>query len=169
MACTPFNHGLGGFKSIANTPDRESDRENVSVNALEPELSSLFKRYEQYVQYDAEKAKFVSVRDPNAPSQWWRTDSDTLQEVLTRYEYLSQQYQTLSAERTRDQEFLAAWQTEKHQYEKWFKTMQRAMADNPFVMVLIDGDGMIVSCAWMSSIYFRLSNAPVHRRFPSQR
>jgi hypothetical protein len=69
MACTPLNHGLGGFRSIANTPDRKSDRENASEIALEPELSSLFKRHEQYVQYDAEKAKFLSVRVPNTPSQ----------------------------------------------------------------------------------------------------
>ena len=61
-----------------------------------------------------------------------------MQELLARIKYMA-------AERARDSEFVHQWQAEKKEYEKWAKTMQRTMTENPFVIVLIDGDGMIVS------------------------
>jgi hypothetical protein len=68
-----------------------------------------------------------------------------MQEFLARTKYLDQQNQLMSDQRARDSEFVHQWQAEKKEYEKWAKTMQRTMAENPFVLVLIDGDGMIVS------------------------
>jgi hypothetical protein len=77
---------------------------------------------------------------------------------------MHQQYQALNAERQREHSRIAAWKDEKSQYEKLFNTFQRAMADNPFVMVLIDGDGMIVSGAGTSSACFHTDWRPVYRR-----
>lgn len=74
--------------------------------------------------FDQEKAKFIN-------------------ELMTRYEYLHQQHQVMISERNRERDWAVQWQKEKLRYEKWIKSMQRAMADNPFVMILIDGDGMI--------------------------
>jgi hypothetical protein len=69
---------------------------------------------------------------------------------------LNQQYETLHAERKREYEFVASWQNEKLRYEKYIKGMERAMTDNPFVMVLIDGDGMIVrsACAYSPKYWY---------------
>jgi hypothetical protein len=66
-----------------------------------------------------------------------------------------QQYNAMKSERQHEYNMMAAWKDEKAQYDKFFKTMQRAMADNPFVMVLIDGDGMIVSSARRSASNLR--------------
>jgi hypothetical protein len=70
--------------------------------------------------------------------------TDYLQALLGRYEYLTQQYESLQAERSRDQEFVLGWQKEKKNYEAWIKDIGRSIENNSFVMVLIDGDGMIV-------------------------
>jgi hypothetical protein len=70
--------------------------------------------------------------------------ADYHQTLLGRYEYLSQQYASLEAERRRNEEFVVAWQKEKEEYEKFVKSLARSIEDNSFVMVLIDGDGMIV-------------------------
>ncbi|KAF1834674.1 hypothetical protein BDW02DRAFT_323474 [Decorospora gaudefroyi] len=88
------------------------------------DMTTLSKRYEQFQLFDREKTKFMG-------------------ELLARHEYLTQQRQLMVSERVRDREFVLECQNEKKQYEKWVKNMQRAIADNPFVVVLIDGDGMI--------------------------
>ncbi|KAL1654296.1 hypothetical protein SLS61_003303 [Didymella pomorum] len=66
-----------------------------------------------------------------------------MSELLNRYEYLSQQYQTLASQSQQDVQGEAAWKTEKPVYEEYLQQYQRALSENPFVMVLIDGDGMI--------------------------
>ncbi|KAF1941492.1 hypothetical protein EJ02DRAFT_347714 [Clathrospora elynae] len=96
----------------------------ASTSPGDSDLATLSKRYEQFLQFDQEKSKFMG-------------------ELIARHEYLSQQYQAVVSERNRERDWVLQWQAEKQQYEKWIKNMQRAMADNPFVMVLIDGDGMI--------------------------
>jgi hypothetical protein len=77
--------------------------------------------------------------------------ADYHQALLGRYEYLSQQYASLEAERRRNEEFVVAWQKEKEEYEKFVKSLARSIEDNSFVMVLIDGDGMIVCPASASA------------------
>ncbi|CAO2655243.1 Nn.00g103070.m01.CDS01 [Neocucurbitaria sp. VM-36] len=116
MLPSPFLHGLSQKKP--STPA------SPGSTAHDSELATLNKRYEQFVLYDQEKSKFMG-------------------ELVARYEYLHQQYQIMASERDREHGWIMSWQAEKQQYEKWIKNMQRAMADNPFVMVLIDGDGMI--------------------------
>ncbi|KAH7355776.1 hypothetical protein BKA66DRAFT_429513 [Pyrenochaeta sp. MPI-SDFR-AT-0127] len=114
---SPFLHGLGlGHPQKPTTPASPADPDT--------ELATLNKRYEQFLMYDQEKSKFMG-------------------ELVARYEYLHQQHQLLVSERDREHDWVLSWQAEKQQYEKWIKNMQRAMADNPFVVVLIDGDGMI--------------------------
>lgn len=68
-----------------------------------------------------------------------------LQELLTRIEYLIQERETMAAQRKRDDEFIAVYQNERLQYQAWYKSVSRGLNDNSFVMVLIDGDGMIVN------------------------
>jgi hypothetical protein len=47
--------------------------------------------------------------------------------MITRYEYMHQQYQALAAERERDRAYIIAWQNEKAQYEKKHNRMLREM------------------------------------------
>ncbi|KAF2126592.1 hypothetical protein P153DRAFT_297477 [Dothidotthia symphoricarpi CBS 119687] len=128
MSPAVFLNGLGHTlsPSAPSTPTNNGHNyESASaVASPESDLATVIKRHEQFEQYDKEKAKFVN-------------------ELVARYEYLSQRYEALLSERNREHDWVVAWQAEKQQYEKYMKNMQRAMADNPFVMVLIDGDGMI--------------------------
>jgi len=39
----------------------------------------------------------------------------------------------MASERTRERAWMLQWQNEKNQYEKWIKTMQRAMVRNPIL------------------------------------
>lgn len=50
-----------------------------------------------------------------------------MQELLTRYEYLSQQHQSLASQTRHDVEGEAAWQTEKPMYQRTIQQYQRAM------------------------------------------
>ncbi|KAF2797370.1 hypothetical protein K505DRAFT_143878 [Melanomma pulvis-pyrius CBS 109.77] len=85
---------------------------------------SLWARLEQVVQHDNEKTSL-------------------LKEIMIRYDYLTQEYQRECEERAREHDAILAWQRDKKLFEENYKTMQIAMASNPFVMILIDGDGMI--------------------------
>ena len=118
-------NGFGLKPSHTSTPDRDTG----SVAETEPEITSLFKRSEQFAQFDLEKSKFINVGSHLRPHL---SVTDTLQELLTRIEYLSQQYETLTAERKRDYDFVSAWQAERQQYEKWFKNMNRALVTPPW-------------------------------------
>ncbi|KAH5423332.1 hypothetical protein HBI23_199180 [Parastagonospora nodorum] len=119
-------HAAKGFNSNGNyhsspvTPTRT----NSAVVESDSELAALYQKFEHYQQFDADKNKFMT-------------------DLFTRLEYAIQKNQSLEADRKRDTEFVGSWKAEKVQYEKYFKTLNRAMADNPFVMVLVDGDGMI--------------------------
>ncbi|KAF1847003.1 uncharacterized protein K460DRAFT_51679 [Cucurbitaria berberidis CBS 394.84] len=116
MMPSPFLNGLGHKKPSPPASPRSTPQDS--------ELATLNKRYEQFVIYDQEKSKFMG-------------------ELVARYEYLHQQYQIMASERDCEREWVISWQEEKQRYDKWIKNMQLAMADNPFVMVLIDGDGMV--------------------------
>jgi hypothetical protein len=50
-----------------------------------------------------------------------------LQEMVTRYEFMHQQYQALVNERDRDRAWLTAWQNEKLQYDKKHNCILREM------------------------------------------
>ncbi|KAH9877815.1 hypothetical protein J1614_003032 [Plenodomus biglobosus] len=116
MSSSPYLDGLG--QSQPTTPITPA---SVSGDS---DLACLSKRYEQVMIVDREKTKFMG-------------------ELMARYEYLHQQHQVLISERKREHDWAARWQNEKLWYKKWIKNMQRAMADNPFIIILIDGDGMI--------------------------
>jgi hypothetical protein len=47
--------------------------------------------------------------------------------LLNRYEYLSQQYQTLASQSQQDVQSKAAWKTEKPVYDKYLQQYQRAL------------------------------------------
>ncbi|KAF2633045.1 hypothetical protein BU25DRAFT_487392 [Macroventuria anomochaeta] len=117
MVPAPFLAGLG------HTPAPASNAV-TRPSTVDPEHSTLYQRYELLQQYDKDKNDFIG-------------------ELLTRYEYLSQQYQALASQSRRDVEGEAAWQAEKPMYERMVQQYQRALSENPFVMVLIDGDGMV--------------------------
>ncbi|KAI4615595.1 uncharacterized protein J4E87_009054 [Alternaria ethzedia] len=98
----------------------------ASPGPSDADLADFTRRFEQFQLYEDEKAKFMT-------------------EMKNRYEFMHQQYQILATERDRDRNWILAWQNEKQQYERSHRNLQRNMAENPFVMVLIDGDGMIFS------------------------
>jgi hypothetical protein len=128
MAFHPFGNGATSFKMVATTPNRV----NGSVAEVEPELSVLYHKYEQFREYDLEKDKFISVRpSPVPPTSTDRCITDAVQELLTRIEFLTQQYERLSVERMRDQEFVSTWQLEKQNYEKWFENCQGMLVRSP--------------------------------------
>ncbi|KZM26603.1 uncharacterized protein EKO05_0005529 [Ascochyta rabiei] len=117
MAPAPFLPGLG------HSPTPASDALTRPITA-EPEQSTLYQRYELLQRNDKEKNDFIG-------------------ELLTRYDYLSQQYQILASQISNDVQGEAAWQIQKPMYERKVQHYQQALSENPFVMVLIDGDGMI--------------------------
>ncbi|KAF2851548.1 hypothetical protein T440DRAFT_448823 [Plenodomus tracheiphilus IPT5] len=116
MSSSPYLHGLG--QSHPATPA------TPAIISRDSDLAFLSKRYEQFLLFGQEKTKFMN-------------------ELMTRYEYLHQQHQVLVSELHRERDWAVGWQEEKLRYEQWMKNMQRAMAENPFIMILIDGDGMI--------------------------
>ncbi|KAF2681628.1 hypothetical protein K458DRAFT_343184 [Lentithecium fluviatile CBS 122367] len=65
--------------------------------------------------------------------------TDLLQEMMFRYEYVSQELDRLS----KDRDVIANWQTEKLEYIKRERAFNAALMRNPFVAILIDGDGMV--------------------------
>ncbi|PVI02961.1 hypothetical protein DM02DRAFT_558973 [Periconia macrospinosa] len=88
----------------------------------------------------------------NAASLWARVDSvqqadqvktELLQELMYRYEYISQQYEQLLSTCRPEIAHLRNWENEKMTYEAKICAMQSAVARNPLVVVLIDGDGMV--------------------------
>jgi hypothetical protein len=54
-----------------------------------------------------------------------------MQELLTRYEYLSQQYQALVSQNRHGVEGESVWQTERSLYERMVKQLQRAIVSLP--------------------------------------
>ncbi|OWY52724.1 metal ion binding protein [Alternaria alternata] len=96
----------------------------ASFGFSDADLTAFTRRFEHFQQFEEEKTQFLA-------------------EIVTRYEYIYQQYQALAIERERDRVWVTAWKNEKVQYEKKHNHMLREMSDNPFVTVLIDGDGMI--------------------------
>jgi len=87
------------------------------------------------------------------------------QELLTRIEYLIQERETVTAQRQRDAQLALSWETERAQYMNWYKGVIRVMTENSFVMVLIDGDGMIVSLRVRPAQISSTDQSPVQRRF----
>ncbi|KAL1598540.1 hypothetical protein SLS59_006827 [Nothophoma quercina] len=124
MSPAPFLVGLGQSSAPAPAPASASNTV-TRPSTVDPEHSTLYQRYELLQQYDKDKNDFIG-------------------ELLTRYEYLSQQYQALASHTRCDVEGEATWQVEKRTSERTIAQYQRALSENPFVMVLIDGDGMIV-------------------------
>ncbi|KAJ8117376.1 hypothetical protein OPT61_g1412 [Boeremia exigua] len=117
MSPAPFLNGLG------HTPVPASNAV-APANIVDPEHSTLYQRYQLFQQYDKDRNDFIS-------------------ELLMRYEYLSQQHQELLSQKIYNVESGVSWQAEKPGYQREIQRYQRALSENPFVMVLIDGDGMI--------------------------
>jgi hypothetical protein len=55
--------------------------------------------------------------------------------LLNRYEYLSQQYQTLASQSQQDVQGEAAWKTEKPVYEEYLQQYQRALVSRHLLTV----------------------------------
>jgi hypothetical protein len=128
MAYHAFANGVGRLTMGATTPNQA----NGSVAEVEPELTTLYHRYEQFQEYDLEKNKFINVRHIHAPSTTTeRCITDNFQELLTRIEFLTQQYETLSAERMRNHEFISTWQAEKQEYVKLVQGYERVFVRPP--------------------------------------
>ncbi|KAL6703536.1 hypothetical protein ACN47E_009561 [Coniothyrium glycines] len=115
MTPSRYFHGLGPKPSTPVSP--------LAADGSD-EIATLNHRHEQFKLHDQDRSSFMS-------------------EVITRYDFLHQQYQSLVLQRESEQKWLLQWQAEKSQYEHMIKSMQRAMAENPFVTILIDGDGMV--------------------------
>ena len=115
MSPLPNGHVPDGHVPASPAPSGFSDAD----------LGAFTRRFQEFQQFEGERTRFLT-------------------EMVTRYKYMHQQYQALAAERELDRAWVIAWKNEKVQYEKKHHRMVREMSDNPFVMVLIDGDGMIV-------------------------
>ncbi|KAF2999696.1 hypothetical protein E8E13_002711 [Curvularia kusanoi] len=113
MAPASFLPGLG------QTPAPASNAV-TRPGSSDPEHATLYQRYENLQRSELDKGDFIV-------------------ELLTRLEYSRQQNEILNSHI----EAATAWQTQKSIYDKYLQQYQRALADNPFVMVLIDGDGMV--------------------------
>ncbi|KAF1949829.1 hypothetical protein CC80DRAFT_539999 [Byssothecium circinans] len=81
-------------------------------------------RYEAFQQVEQAKASFI-------------------EEIIQRYNILSQEYQHLAAARGPEQDLVRAWQCEKLELQNQVIAMKNAMHRDPIAVVLIDGDGMI--------------------------
>ncbi|KAA8618628.1 hypothetical protein TUN199_08273 [Pyrenophora tritici-repentis] len=88
------------------------------------DLASIHTRYEQFQRHDEDKAKFVA-------------------ELIAYSEQLVQKCRNVTAERDEYRAWFEKWQLDKDHYELLLRNAQQIMSDNPFIMVLIDGDGMI--------------------------
>ncbi|KAB2108869.1 hypothetical protein AG0111_0g2978 [Alternaria gaisen] len=110
------------------------------------DLTAFTRRFEHFQQFEEEKTQFLA-------------------EIVTRYEYMYQQYQALAIERERDRVWVTAWKNEKVQYEKKHNHMLREMVIPPQYtsstttpaaseatgyLILIDGDGMIFCDKYLS-------------------
>ncbi|KAJ4983239.1 CCCH zinc finger dna binding protein [Stagonosporopsis vannaccii] len=115
MAPAPFLTGLGQ----TSAPSAVTRPDTVDHDRL-----TLQQRYDLLQQYDKDKNDFIG-------------------EILMRYECLSQQYQYLASQNMQDAAGEVAWLAQKPAYEQAIQQYERALSENPFVMVLIDGDGMI--------------------------
>lgn len=129
MSPAAFLNGLGQVLP-PSTPssNRRKQEAPLMVGNSESDLVTVIKRHEQFEQYDREKAKFVNVGIACCSA-----DHDSpFQELVTRYQYLSQQFDALLLERKQEHDWMMSWQNEKQQYEKWIKNMQRAMVSPSF-------------------------------------
>ncbi|KAF2190134.1 hypothetical protein K469DRAFT_657856 [Zopfia rhizophila CBS 207.26] len=88
--------------------------------------ASLWVRFEQITRNDTQKTALI-------------------QELLMRYDYLSEQYRKECQDREREHEEIRGFQRDRKLYQDHLFTLQRAIERDPFVMILIDGDGMIFS------------------------
>ncbi|KAH7384175.1 hypothetical protein DE146DRAFT_217595 [Phaeosphaeria sp. MPI-PUGE-AT-0046c] len=121
MSMLHCRNGVGGFKQP--TPHM-TDRVTGFVVGEERNLSTLYKTYEQFQEHDLQKDKFIN-------------------ELLIRVEDLTQQIETLNTKVQHNEEVVATWRDQKARYDGYVLALSRALHDNPFIMVLIDGDGMI--------------------------
>jgi hypothetical protein len=90
------------------------------------ETASLYSRSEQYEYLDKQKSNFIRVNTDSFP---YCRRTNRLQELIVRYEYVSQQNEVLISERNRERDWVMGWQSEKQQYEKVFKKQQRTMVN----------------------------------------
>jgi hypothetical protein len=90
------------------------------------ETASLYSRSEQYEHLDKQKSNFIRVNTGSFPC-CRRTNRS--QELIVRYEYVSQQNEALISERNRERDWVIGWQFEKQKYEKVFKKQQRTMVN----------------------------------------
>ncbi|KAF2011566.1 hypothetical protein BU24DRAFT_435970 [Aaosphaeria arxii CBS 175.79] len=111
---TPYSNGTSP-ESKAFTPSR------VRTPSEQQDDTSVWSRAQQLLKLDQAKSDFIN-------------------ELVARYEYLKQSYES---EIKRNEECTQAWQFEKLQYETHLKSFKIALDRDPFVTVLIDGDGMI--------------------------
>ncbi|OCL12585.1 hypothetical protein AOQ84DRAFT_372948 [Glonium stellatum] len=98
---------------------------SLPSNMTEPNAStSLWARFEQLAAVDAAR-------------------NDLISEVLHRYDYLSEQHKKECEDHDREREYNRNFQRIKKDLENKIRQMQLFMERDPFVIVLIDGDGMI--------------------------
>jgi hypothetical protein len=112
MSYFPHHNGLGGFKNNGHTNGHAPDHTNGSVAAPESVIMSLYEKFERYQQNDFEKNQFMA-------------------ELFARFELMSQENETLIAERKRNEEFMRSWQLDKQTYEQWYKNWERAIVRHP--------------------------------------
>ncbi|OCK93109.1 uncharacterized protein K441DRAFT_567191 [Cenococcum geophilum 1.58] len=98
---------------------------SLPSNMTEPNTStSLWARFEQLAAVDAARNELIT-------------------EVLHRYDYLSEQHKKECEDHDREREYNRTVQRQKKELENKMRQMQLFMERDPFVIVLIDADGMI--------------------------
>ncbi|KAF2024785.1 hypothetical protein EK21DRAFT_77906 [Setomelanomma holmii] len=119
----PFSNGFGTLRG-GNSFSPEPPVANGTPTSSASGLAELYSRYQQITQLDTQRDQFTM-------------------ELLTRVAFLTQENDQLRAEMQHQRDSATAWEQQQPHYERRVAQMQRAMADNPFVVILIDGDGMI--------------------------
>jgi flagellar biosynthesis/type III secretory pathway chaperone len=167
MSYPPNFNGLGGFKKNGQANGYANGYTNGQVNGHAPDhpdgslaesatdLTSLYNKFERYQQHDLERTEFMNVREPY-PSYW--TSHWCSQNLFARVEFLTQETETIKAERNREKDFMSACQLEKQRFNEFVKHVQRAVVSissaskatrgQPFLVIFADSDRLIIHLLW---------------------
>ncbi|KAF2873614.1 hypothetical protein BDV95DRAFT_348737 [Massariosphaeria phaeospora] len=139
LAPSPFLNGLSpapvlNGQSPIGTPANANGAATAGANPDADNISSagLWARVNKVVQDDAEK-------------------SNLLKEIMYRYDYISEQYKREVEQRAIERDDISVWQRDREYYVNTFRSYSIALDRNPFVLVLVDGDGMIFQDEFLRS------------------
>ncbi|KAF2137547.1 uncharacterized protein K452DRAFT_278557 [Aplosporella prunicola CBS 121167] len=110
--------------NTAAMSDQFSTHTPVSHTSTDGTAAGLWRRHEQLKTVEYQK-------------------NELIEELLYRYEYLSEQLKKESEDHEREREYNRTAQRTIKEHRTYIVTLQAVMQRDPFALVLIDGDGMI--------------------------